>query len=148
VVKLSLPSAPTYTNGKWDESSKQVIWESDLQERTNSVRLPAFCYASWVEVNEEFQRAHLGKVILKGDEFLQYCLWRGGLDEKRAREWDALLAVLRPGEGLQQQVAGFRFSGEGAGGASHQQSQSGGSSDFPRQLIKTALEAKPQGSDK
>ncbi len=146
VVKLSLPSAPTHTNGKWDESRKQVVWESDLGERTNSIQLPAFCYASWVGVDEEFQRAHLGKVILKGDDFLQYCLWRGGLDEKRAREWDALLAALQPGDGLQRKVEGFRFSGEGAGAprARNPQSQSEGSSEFPRQLIKTALEAKPQ----
>jgi len=36
---------------------------------------------------------------------------------------DALLAALQPGEGLQQKVEGFRFSGEGAGGAQNSQSQ-------------------------
>ena len=141
-VRLRLPLAPTHTNGKWDEAGKQVVWESDLEGRTNSVRLPAFCYASWMGVDEEFQKAHLGKVILKGDEFLQYCLWRGGLDAQRGKEWDGLLAELQPGEKLQQKVEAFRFSGEGA--VQTPQMQNAGTSDFPRQLLKTALELKPQ----
>lgn len=145
-VRLRLPIAPAHTNGKWDEAGKQVVWESDLEERTNSVRLPAFCYASWVGVDEEFQKAHLGQVLIKGDDFLQYCLWRGGLDEQRGKEWDAALKSLQPGEGLRQKVEAFRFSGEGA--PQNPPSQSGGSSDFPRQLLKTALESKSQADAK
>jgi hypothetical protein len=55
-VKLSLPSEPIHTNGKWDAARRQVLWESNLDEKERSPRLPVVCYASWSTPNESFQK--------------------------------------------------------------------------------------------
>jgi hypothetical protein len=134
-VKLSLSSAPTHTNGKWDETHKQVLWESGLEEKEKAARLPVFCYASWSNPHDEFQQQHFGRVILSGDELLKYCLWRGGLDESLGSEWDKFLSDLRPGGELTMKLDAFQFSG----GAR----QNSSAADFGKGLIKPALEQKP-----
>lgn len=128
-VRLALPSQPSRTNGKWDEAQKRVVWDSSLEARESNARLPLFCYASWTEANGDFQREHFGRVLLEGDELLEYCLWRDGLADTRAAAWDKLLSGLRPGEELTNRLAAFQFTG-------------GGSSDFAKNLLKTALERK------
>ena len=139
-VRLQLPAAPTHTNGKWDDAAKQVVWDAHLGERTNAARLPAFCYASWSEPNEEFQRAHFGSLVLKGDELLQYSVWRNGLDAKRSKEWDALIAGLQPDNQLLGKLVSFQFSDESP--LVSPQPQNPGPADFPRQLFKAVLENK------
>jgi hypothetical protein len=134
-AKLSLPSAPTHTNGKWDETHKQVLWESGLEDKEKAVRLPVFCYASWSNPDEEFQQQHFGRVILGGDELLKYCLWRGGLDEAQGSEWDQFLSDLRPGGELTMKLDAFQFSGGTR--------QNSSAADFGKGLIKPALEQKP-----
>jgi hypothetical protein len=140
-VRLSLPSAPAHSNGKWDEARKEVVWESDIEQGEKRGRVPAFCYANWSEPDEAAQRRHFGKVILSGDDLSQYCLWRGGLDPNRAAEWDALLAGLQPGRGSKEQIEAFRFAGEPVPRGTNGQPQSAGPSDFPRRLLGSALEA-------
>jgi len=137
VVRLRLSSAPTHTNGKWDEGAKSVIWESDLEQRTNGVSLPAFCYASWSESNEPFQKEHFGKVVLQGEELLKYCLWRGSLDRKQAEEWEAFLTDFKPTLEAINRLESFRFSSEGRKpeiGETH-----ASLADLPRELIKAGL---------
>lgn len=111
-VTLSLPVSPAHTNGKWDETKKQVVWDYDLESRTNAVQLPVICYASWEQPDETFQKLHFGSVFLTSENLTLYCLWRAGLDEKRAAEWDKFLVDLRPSDSLKQLVKGFRFSDE------------------------------------
>jgi hypothetical protein len=142
-VKLSLPLAPTHTNGKWDAAFKQVFWDAKLESPDDASRMPVFCYASWSDPNGSFQKKCFGRVALSGDKLLQYCLWRAGLDEKRAGEWDGLLAGLEPGEGLNKKLAAFRFSGEPLQSNTSSQPQISSLSDFPRDLIKTALQGNP-----
>ena len=129
--------------GQWDEKRKQVLWESDLEERTNAVRLPVDCYASWSQPDERFQSEHFGKVVLEGEKLTQYCLWRGGLDENQGREWDALLADLKPEEVIGR-IDSFRFSGEPGNLQKDQPSKS--QADFARELIKMGLVEKPARS--
>lgn len=112
LVKLSLASPPIHSNGRWDETNKQVVWESDVQMKEKASGVPTFCYASWCDPDEKFQKEHFGRVILVGDELIQYCLWRGGLGEKRGVEWDAMLAGLQRGAGWKEKLEGFRFSDE------------------------------------
>lgn len=112
MVKLSLPVPPSYSNGRWDETNNVVIWEAELDNRTNATRMPVFCYASWVEPDERFQKEHFGEVRLNDDYLGRYCVWRAGLSEQRAVEWEAFLNKLKPGKGFEKQVSEFRFSDE------------------------------------
>jgi hypothetical protein len=134
-VRLSLPLPPTHTNGRWDESRKQVVWDADIHDRTNLTSLPVFCYATWAEPSESFQRQHFGKVALTGENLTGYCLWRTSLDAKRAGEWDALLETLQPGNQLTNAINSFRFSGEPPASGTNVISPSA----FARELVTDAL---------
>ena len=139
VVRLSLPAPPVHSNGRWDAALKQVVWKSDIVDRTNATRLPFACYASWVQVNEEFQKTHLGKVALNGDELTQYCLWRSNQDAQRGGEWDTFLTGLKPGTGLAEKINAFRFSSEVDSVLTNGQQNVPGPSADPRELLKNAL---------
>jgi hypothetical protein len=114
-VRLNLPSRPVHTNGHWDEEHRQVTWDTEIEERTNSSHFPFACYATWACPNEGFQARHFGSVVFQGDELAQYSLWRASLDVQRGREWDAFLAKLEPGPGLTNRFESFRFADEPAG---------------------------------
>jgi hypothetical protein len=139
-VRLSLPAAPVHSNGRWDEALKQVVWDADLGDRTNATLLPVACYASWVQPDEAFQQAHLGKVVLTGDELTEYCLWRGSLTAASGDAWDAFLAGLQPGAGLTNRLAAFRFPGEAEPPATNGPARMPGLSAYPRELLNRALE--------
>jgi len=96
-VQLSLSSPPLHSNGRWDAALKQVVWESDIVDRTNATRMPFSCYAGWVQPDVQFQTEHLGKVALTGDDLTEYCLWRSCQDAQRSGEWDSFLAGLKAG---------------------------------------------------
>ena len=142
VVRLALESAPAYTNGKWDEAAKQVSWESDVEERTNSVRLPMFCYASWSAPNERFQSEHFGRVILQGEGLMKYCLWRGSLNNTQASEWEAFLGGTNPANDWTNRLAAFRFSDKG--GKPEDSHTSTSLADMPRELIQKGLSQKEE----
>ena len=61
---------------------------------------------------EDFQKEHLGGVSLTEEELLKYCLWRTGLEEKKAVEWEQFLANFRPGEDAIKKLDNFRFPDE------------------------------------
>jgi len=136
IVRLALPSKPLRTNGKWDETHKQVFWESGLAEKDNISRQPVFCYADWVTPKEDFQKDHLGSVSLTGEKLLNYCLWRTGLEEKKAVEWEQFLTNLKPGVDATNKLNNFLFVGE------PEQVNAKGlkrDSDIGKRLIKAAL---------
>jgi len=139
VVHLSLPSPPVHSNGRWDEALKQVVWETHIEDRTNATQLPFSCYASWAQANEAFQKEHLGKVALTGDELTKYCFWRSSLDMQRGGEWDAFLSGLQPGAGLIAMIDAFKFSGESDLTGTNSQQTISVRSDYPRELLKTAV---------
>ena len=131
-VKLSLSAAPVHSNGKWDETKNEMIWESGLEERDKATRLPVFCYASWCEPNKNFQEEHFGRAILDGDDLLKYCVWRDSLEDPQALAWDAFLASLQRGEALTNKLEAFRFSsGKNIDAA-----------NYAKELIKTAAQQK------
>jgi len=140
MVQLSVPVPPLHSNGRWDAVLKQVVWDSTIQDRTNAARLPVTCYAGWARADEEFQKEHFGKVALTGDELTQYCLWRSTQDAQRGGEWDAFLAALQPGAGLGEKLEAFRFSGEPHPAGTNEPQKIPSASDYPRQLLKTALQ--------
>ena len=76
--------------------------------------LPAFAYVAWIETAEAFQKTHFGRVLLRGEELLQYVFWYEGLHEDEAGEWDAFLESLNPEMDLNDEIYFFRFSQETA----------------------------------
>ena len=138
-VRLSLPLAPTHTNGRWDESRKQIVWDADIHNRTNLTSLPVLCYASWAEPSESFQKQHFGKVALTGESLTGYCLWRSALKLEEAAQWETLLAGLKPGEHLSDAISNFRFSGEPAQPGTNAQDEVSKPSAFARELITDGL---------
>jgi hypothetical protein len=113
-VKLTLPHAPDFTNGKWQDG--RVVWSADLDAGRP---LPALCYAGWSNPNAPFQTEHFGSVILEDTALSHYCFWQGSLDAEQNREWDSFVAGLKPGPELATNLQNFQFSGEAApsGGA-------------------------------
>ena len=139
VVRLSLPTAPVHSNGRWDEALKQVVWETSIEDRTNASHFPFFCYASWAQPDRAFQTKHFGKVALSGDELTQYCLWHSRLEAQPAGEWDAFLDGLQPGGDIVEKLEAFRFPDEPEPAGTNSQQSVSGPSAFPRELLKTAL---------
>ena len=115
---LALPREPLGTNGVWKAHEHRVEWKVALPpnaEPTNSSvhrSLPDILFALWVEPAAEKQIEHFGKVVLNDEELVQYCLWRCGLPEEKARLWEAFLVGLKPGADLIERINGFRFADE------------------------------------
>jgi hypothetical protein len=140
VVHLSLPLPPMHSNGRWDNALKQVVWETHIEGRTNATHLPFSSYATWAQADKEYQKKHFGKVALIGDELTEYCLWRSSLNMQRGAEWDAFLSGLQPGTGLMDRLDAFRFLGESDEAGTNSQQTISGISNYPRELLKTALQ--------
>jgi len=138
-VRLSLSGTPVHSNGRWDEALKQVLWETDIEGRTNASHFPFFCYASWAQADPAYQKKHFGRVIITGDGLTQYCLWRSSLDAPRGGRWDAFVDGLQPGSGLMEKLDAFRFPGEPEPAVTNSQQKITGPSVFPRELLKAAL---------
>ncbi|HEV2438079.1 MAG TPA: hypothetical protein VG077_18955 [Verrucomicrobiae bacterium] len=138
-VQLSLPGPPLHSNGRWDKAHKHVIWESDIEGRTNATHFPFFCYASWAQADGRFQKKHFGRMILTGDRLTRYCLWRGSQDSRDGDAWDAFLAGLKPGRGLAERIGAFRFSGEPAQTGTNAQEKVASPSAYARELLQAAL---------
>ncbi len=139
-VRLSLPSSPVHSNGRWNEALKQVVWETDIEGRTNASHLPFSCYASWAQADQEYQKEHLGKVALTGGELTQYCLWRSSQDKQAGDEWDAFIASLQPGSNLVERIDAFRLPSEPAQAGTNGQQKIPSPSVYPRELLKAALQ--------
>ena len=138
-VRLSLPLSPAHSNGRWDESLKQEIWESDIPGRTNDMRAPFFCFANWAQPDDSFQMEHFGRVALTGDQLTQYCLWRNSLDPLSGREWDDFLSSLSPGLELGKKIGLFRFSDEPVAAEAKHQPANASRSNYPRTLLEAVL---------
>jgi hypothetical protein len=137
-VKLKLPCAPDFTNGKWQDG--EVVWSLDL---SNDRPLPAFCYAGWSDPNATFQTKHLGGVLLDSGLLSQYCFWEGTLDAEHSREWESFLTALEPGPNLKKALENFQFSGEAVPAAVN------GNQDYRylgRKLLLEALAEQPDQS--
>ncbi len=115
---LALPCEPLGTNGVWQADERRVEWKAALvpiDAAANSLvrpALPDVLFAFWVEPAAEKQVEHFGKVVLTDQDLVQYCLWRCGLPDEKARLWEDFLGGLRPGAGLGERISGFRFADE------------------------------------
>jgi hypothetical protein len=93
-----------------------------------------------VQADEEFQKEHLGKVALTGDELMQYCLWRSSQDTHSGAEWDDFLAGLKPGTRLMERLDSFRFSSEVDQVVTNKYQNTPIPSAYPRGLLKSGLQ--------
>lgn len=101
------------TDGAFDASLHRITWKGSWEAWAEGRRaLPAVHYAVWCREDRTFQDAHFGKIVLSGEELRNYSLWRNSLTEAEAREWDAFVGDLRPGEGLTARLGGFKFADE------------------------------------
>ena len=110
-VKLSLRTTvePTGHNGTWDPAAGKVNWASTVRKDDEAqAQLPAVFWALWDKPDVAFQTKHFGKGILGGQKLARYCLWYKGLTPAEARQWDAIIAVLKPGDDLKAKL----FDGE------------------------------------
>lgn len=134
-VKLAVQTRPFLTNGQWDEETNRVTWNGEIEVRGETYHdRPTVYYAFWSVPDTAFQKAHFGKVALEGSDLAQYCLWRNGLTEAEAAEWDPFLTGLSP-ESAEDQIEAFRFLSEKYKTAEESQSLA----DEPRQLIRNGL---------
>ena len=106
-VRLNCPVEPFETNGTWHGGSGQVRWSEGISEVDKA---GTFCYATWSRPNVRFQRRHFGKVMLEGSELAEYVIWRRGLTEEEADEWDEFVAGLEPDDELREALKQFQFS--------------------------------------
>ncbi len=109
-VRLSLSNRPLHTNGKWNDATHEVTWESGIDSGTNQVHSPVLVFASWVGPNESFQKDHFGKVLLDGDPLVEYSLWVASLSRRQTREWSAFIDSLQQSDDLYSRIASFAFS--------------------------------------
>ena len=107
-----IPEGPVLkTNGTLDGKTGRVKWDGYFGVGQHWL-LPKLCYVVWARPDEAFQKGHFGKVVLDGMELVEYAIWRKGMDERRAREWDALIAGLRPDHESYVRLGKFRFGDE------------------------------------
>ncbi len=109
-VELRIPAEPYISNGDWNGENSTVVWkESGIRSQP---KLPTFHYAFWSEPDRTFQKEHFGKEVLDGMALGEYVTWRKGLADLEAKEWDAFVDGLGPGEDLAKKLDSFRFSHE------------------------------------
>ena len=140
-LKLACQTKPFATNGEWNEKSRQVAWSAAVSDDD----MPAtFCHAFWSVPDATFQKEHFGSVLLDGVHLAGYVLWRKGLREKDAQEWDQFISNLSPGEDLKAKVESFRFTDDPQ--VQGKDGDIGGPSlaDTPRVIILSQLESEAQ----
>ena len=134
-VRLATGAKPIETNGAWDSRTKTVTWK-DRPLRKD--RYPTLCYAIWSVPDAAFQKQHLGKLILAGEDLAGYAMWRKALSKKESDEWDRFLAGLRPGRDLQARIQSFRFPWEPKPKKGEKDAPKG-LADTPREILLKAL---------
>jgi hypothetical protein len=109
-AKLHVAAEPFATNGKWDQAEKVVRWDDSIDPHdARRAGLPLQLFAAWAEPDEAGQSRQFGKVILSGAALAKYVFWYRCLVDDERKQWDALLASLRPGEDMQVKIRLFRF---------------------------------------
>lgn len=94
-LRLACPVEPFKTNGAWSEGEREIAWHFTIEPSADTPYLvPAIAFAAWAEPDEASQTAHLGAVVLKGQNLAAYCAWRSRLAESEGRRWDAFVASL------------------------------------------------------
>jgi hypothetical protein len=138
-VRLAAGGAPADSNGRWDEKTGELVWDTSLEERQEAREFPIMCYATWSAPDEVFQEKLFGKTVLSGKKLFEYCLWRQSLDTSESKEWDQFLSALTP-ESFKARLDAFRFSAEAAQKQAGKESPPTNLSDVARQLINSSPE--------
>ena len=138
-VKLTCDSIPFASNGQWDAEAQQVVWSVNTKKNYFNIveapLLPTYFYSSWSSPDKKFQEEHFGRVIISDEALAQYCIWQKGLDEKRAKEWNAFIVSLKPDQDIEKLVGVFCFSDD-------TQTEEYDLAEKPRELILAGLKEK------
>ena len=138
-------SQPVITNGDYDADAGEIRWYAVGRK---GCAPPQILFASWVEANEAFQRAHLGTAALTGDALAQYISWRAGLNQAEQSQWDEFVSSLAPGEELENKLRAFSFqSADTAASAPSEQSSQGEQQNASVQGAAMILKALGLGED-
>lgn len=97
---------PFETNGKWNAEDGSVIWEANARQ---GCATPKMLFAMWADPNDEFQRAHFGRVVLTRTLLYEYVGWREDLTVAERTAWDAFVDALKPGPELATRLEAFRL---------------------------------------
>lgn len=112
-IELRLTEPPFATNGHVDQGGGIVSWRADIDPAGQfGNRLPALFFAAWSEPARAFQERHFGRTVLEGRDLALYHEWYAMLAASDAKEWDAFVASLQPGDSLRRRIADFCFSDE------------------------------------
>jgi hypothetical protein len=111
-VNLLLPNEPYMSNGVWDDAGS-LKWDERLASTEPEYSdLPNTLYALWSEPEVEAQTKQFGRIVLSGEQLADYCDWRNDLSDNNAREWDAFVHSLQPGDKLIDDLKHFNFEDE------------------------------------
>lgn len=103
-LTLKVGAKPTLTNGKWEDDAKTVSWQV---EATTPPGLAPALFAVWSEPNEEFQKAHFGRVLLT-ETLVYYNDWHAGLEDGDRKRWDEFVGGLTPAKPLAEALTAFQ----------------------------------------
>lgn len=107
MVTWKMKSEPIASNGKWDNSVRELSWNCDIKNGPIPAQL---LWASWAEPDEKFQRRHLGCVLIR-KELGRYNQWYLALDPAMKKEWDRFVLSLPGDASLAKQLKAFEFTG-------------------------------------
>lgn len=106
-VTWTMKSEPVATNGKWDNSARELSWNCDIKNGPIPSQL---LWATWSEPDEKFQHRHLGRVLIR-KELGRYNQWYLALDPAMKKEWDRFILSLSGDNSLARQMNAFEFTG-------------------------------------
>ncbi|MBK9119983.1 MAG: hypothetical protein IPM18_10360 [Phycisphaerales bacterium] len=108
-IEWELAVEPLAHNGRWEpgDTAGTLVWESSPTKP--EALPPRVLYAFWVQPDEAWQSAHLGRTVLTGQPLHTYLAWHAGLTAEKRGEWDRFAGTLRPGPELIGQLTTFRF---------------------------------------
>jgi hypothetical protein len=106
---------PVATNGHWNSEEQKIEWTVAIEGYGSDkayASLPDIVYAIWAEPQVVKQTELFGKVVLADEQLATYCLWRRGLTNEMASQWEEFLVTLSPHATLADVIRTFRFRDE------------------------------------
>jgi len=84
-VRLEMRQRPSQTNGRWNASTKQVVWSLDSAPMSSGLTTPPLCWwATWAYPNAAAQENTFGHVALTGTDLIAFCLaWNTASESAR-----------------------------------------------------------------
>jgi len=105
-LKLPTDAECLYASSRFDDKEREVRWKEVLDETP----VTHLFFAVWATPDAEWQEAHLGRTILRGEKLAGYVLWVNSLTPAELAAWHAAIDKVRPGEDLAEQLSRIRLT--------------------------------------